>query len=275
MDSAKKRVQDFWASAACGEDLYLADDDYGGQARRRYELEPYIRSFADFERTRGKKVLEIGVGLGADHEQFARAGAELVGLDLTYRAVAHTRGRFERAGLVASLGVGDAESLPFADSVFDLVYSWGVIHHSPDTGRAVDEIWRVLRPGGIARVMIYHRYSVVGLMLWLRYGAVRLASLDEVFAKHLESPGTKAYSRAQASRMFGKFSRIAIQTVLTHVDLLDSESGQRHRGRALTLAKRIWPRNLIKRIAPASGLFMLIEAHKGGTCEPQCGPRTA
>jgi ubiquinone/menaquinone biosynthesis C-methylase UbiE len=262
MDSAKKLVHDFWEDAACGEALYLSDGDYLSQAQKRYELEPYIAAFADFEGSAGKNVLEIGVGLGADHEQFARGGAKLTGIDLTARAIEHTRARFQRFGLSSHLSLGDAENLPFAHSAFDMVYSWGVLHHSPDTQRAVDEIWRVLKPGGVARVMIYHRYSIIGFMLWLRYGLLRLRSLDHIYSEHLESPGTKAYSRAQANRMFGRFSVVNTRTVLTHGDLLTSNAGQRHRGLALALAKRIWPRALIRALMPRNGLFMLVSATK-------------
>lgn len=148
---AKEAVRAFWEEAACGERLYLdgaALEAYAAQARARYELEPYILDFAESERWRGKRVLEIGVGLGADHERFARAGAELWGIDLTDRAVALTQARFEQLGLSSHLQVGDAENLPFEDGFFDLVYSWGVIHHSPDTAQAAREILRVLKPGG-------------------------------------------------------------------------------------------------------------------------------
>ena len=94
------------------------------------------------------KVLEIGVGLGADHHQFAAAGAELFGIDLTERAIAHTQHRLTVFGLKSDLAVGDAENLNFPDESFDKVYSWGVLHHSPDTPKAIAEVWRVLKRGG-------------------------------------------------------------------------------------------------------------------------------
>ena len=81
---------------------------YAAQAKARYALEPYIRDFARFEETRGLRVLEIGVGLGADHQQFAEAGADLWGIDLTERAVEHTRRRLAAFGLNSHLAVGDA-----------------------------------------------------------------------------------------------------------------------------------------------------------------------
>lgn len=85
-------------------------------------------------------MLEIGVGLGADHERFARAGAIPTGIDLTARAISNTRRRFALNELVSDLRVSDAEALPFADGSFDIVYSWGAIHRAPDTSAAAQEM---------------------------------------------------------------------------------------------------------------------------------------
>jgi SAM-dependent methyltransferase len=268
LDRDKRAVRDFWDKASCGEHLYLSGNDrnaYIRQAEDRYALEPYIAAFADFEASAGKRVLEIGVGLGADHERFAAAGAILYGVDLTGRAVDHTRRRLEASKLSSNLRVADAELLPFSSSTFDIVYSWGVIHHSPDTPKAVAEIHRVLKAGGEARIMIYHKWSLVGGMLWARYALLcgrPWMSLRSVYARHLESPGTKAYSVAEARELFSKYSTVDIQTVLTHGDLLSSSAGQRHRGFALRLARRLWPRRAFRALVPGAGLFMLVKAKK-------------
>lgn len=268
MNVEKEQVREFWNEASCGEDLYLRGTtmaDYEFQARRRYELEPYIPEFARFAAVNGKRVLEIGVGLGADHQRFAEAGADLYGIDLTERAVEHTRHRLAAYGLTSQIKVGDAERLDFRDGFFDRVYSWGVIHHSPATSAAVAEMWRVLTPGGVAQVMIYHKWSLVGLMLWTRYALLGMRpwlSLREVYSRYLESPGTKAYSVADARDLFSAFTKVTIRTVLTHGDLLESSAGQRHEGRMLSLARRIWPRSLLRRSFPGLGLFMLISAEK-------------
>jgi SAM-dependent methyltransferase len=149
----KQQVHDFWNEASCGESLNLSGAHPAGfaaQAQLRYDLEPFILDFAQFQEAKGKKVLEIGVGLGADHQKFAEAGADLYGIDLTDRAVSHTRHRLACFGLASSLYLGDAEQLAFADETFDIVYSWGVLHHSPATPKAITEVWRVLKVGGSA-----------------------------------------------------------------------------------------------------------------------------
>lgn len=267
-ESQKEAVRAFWDEASCGEHLYLPDataEGFRQQARERYRLEPFIEPFARFESAKGLRVLEIGVGLGADHQRFAEAGARLTGIDLTPRAIQFTRDRFAAMGLVSDLRQGDAENIDFPDGTFDIVYSWGVIHHSPDTARAAREIFRVLKPGGVARVMIYHTYSLVGLMLWLRYALAAgrpFTPLKALYAKYLESPGTKAYTEAEAREIFRDFTNVRIETVLTHGDLLSSNAGQRHPGRAIEIAKVVWPRWLFRRVCPKNGLFMLIDATK-------------
>lgn len=269
MDIGKKeQVKDFWNEASCGEELYLngfEKEDYLHQSNKRYELEPEILTFGDFQKFENKKTLEIGVGLGADHQKLAEAGSTLFGVDLTPRAIRHTQRRFDLMNLKSNLQVADAENLPFEDKYFDAIYSWGVLHHTPDTAKAIMEVYRVLKPGAFAKIMIYHKYSFVGLMLWIRYALLKLkpfTSLDEIYDKHLESPGTKAYSRKQARLLFSEFNIKNIYTPVNHADLLTSSVGQRHRGGALKIVKAIWPRFIIKNFFSNYGLEMMVEVEK-------------
>ena len=238
------------------------------QARERYELEPYIFEFANFRDGFNRDVLEIGIGMGADHAHWARScPRKLCGIDITRRAVEFTATRLTNEGLSSDLQQADAEYLPFQDRSFDLVYSWGVLHHSPNTPRCISEAARVLRPGGIARIMIYHTWSLVGVMLWCRYALLRgrpLRSLNDIYFHHLESPGTKAYTVKSAQRMFGAagFNSVNVRVQLSHGDLIQGKVGARHQGALLRLAKILWPRTLIRSLAPRLGLYLLIEAVK-------------
>jgi len=249
-------VKDFWNKASCGE-VYAGEGDerqrYANVSRLRYELEPYLLTFAEFDKVNGKDVLEIGVGMGSDHQMLAMANPKrLRGIDLTERALEHTRTRFAAFGLTSELSTGNAEALSFPDATFDHVYSWGVIHHSLNTAQAAKEILRVLRPGGTAKVMIYHRFAAVGLMLWVRYALLRgrpWMSLDKIYAQFLESPGTKAYNVSEARLLFTGASQIDARAIPGLGDLLQGEVGQRHRGWLLTTAKKVWPRWLIRAIA--------------------------
>jgi ubiquinone/menaquinone biosynthesis C-methylase UbiE len=269
IDHKKNDVKKFWNIASCGEDLYLNGTDirdaFNKQSIKRYTLEPYIIPFLNFPESNKKNILEIGVGLGADHQKIAMSGLKMYGIDLTERAIKYTKERLDLFSLESELLVSDAENLPFDNDKFDYVYSWGVIHHSPNTTKAVKEIYRVLKKDGEARIMIYHKYSFVGFMLWFRYGFLRFKpfmTLNEIYAKYLESPGTKAYSYKEAKILFSDFKTLSIDTVLTHGDLLTSEAGQRHRGAFLTIAKIFFPRLIIKKLFPKNGLFMLINVTK-------------
>jgi ubiquinone/menaquinone biosynthesis C-methylase UbiE len=264
---ATQRVGDFWEEASCGEVYAEGDSErerFEAQARARYAMEPFIFSLARFEEGRDRDVLEIGVGMGADHVEWAKQRPRsLTGIDLTQRAVDHTLRRLALYGLSSDVRVADAEHLPFADASFDVVYSWGVLHHSPDTQRAVAEVRRVLRPGGRAAVMVYHRPSIVGVLLWARYALLRgkpRTSLDQVYAQWLESPGTKAFRSEDVRQMFAGFSSVRTRVELSGGDLLEGKAGQRHRGGVLTVARRVWPRAVIRLFGRKHGLFLLIDA---------------
>lgn len=269
VDVSKESVRDFWDAASCGE-IYATGVDERQRlethSRVRYQLEPYLRPFARFADGHHRAVLEVGVGMGADHVEWAKsAPSRLAGVDLTARAAAWTTDRLCHNGFEPHLAVGDAEHLPFPNDSFDIVYSWGVLHHSPDTQTAFHEVYRVLRPGGIARVMIYHRRSIVAGLLWLRYALLAgqpRRSLDDILASHLESPGTKAYTVEGARYLARAFTSVTIKTQLSLGDLLEGGVGQQHDGRLLRTAKRIWPRPLIRRWLSGCGLFLLIEATK-------------
>ena len=123
-----------------------------------HDHRPFGRLFP-YDDYRGKKVLEVGCGMGAMAMNWARAGAQMTAVDLTPTAVEQTRRRLELFGLQAEVRQADGRKLPFEDGQFDYVYSWGVLHHSPDLDRSIAELMRVVKPGGGFGVMLYHRHS--------------------------------------------------------------------------------------------------------------------
>ncbi len=163
------QIKDFWNSHPCGDEMagslesfnrdYLAFfDNYDSF---RYGLESHIPRCLDQLDLRGKRVLEIGLGQGADSEQLIRRGAVWTGLDLTPEAVERVRTRMSVKGLpFEDIRQGSALSMPFADSSFDLVYSHGVLHHIPDVRAAQSEIKRVLKPEGELVAMLYAKWSL-------------------------------------------------------------------------------------------------------------------
>ncbi len=175
MNDLKESVREYWGrnpnAAAIGSGKSPNTREfYETVERHRYQAEPCIREMAEFDRWTGQLVLEVGCGMGTDLRQFASGGARVIGIDLTREGIALARNAFRLFGLAGDFVVADAEMLPFRSDSFDLVYSNGVIHHTPDTPAAVGEIHRVTRPGGQARVMIYHRNSyfariIVGMII--------------------------------------------------------------------------------------------------------------
>jgi ubiquinone/menaquinone biosynthesis C-methylase UbiE len=264
----KDDVRDFWNADPCGSRYLGEHGDFEAHARARYQLEPYIHEFAGFARSRGQRVLEIGVGMGADYLEWLKAGAVPSGVDLSNMSLERARRRCELAGYTADLRESDAEHLPFPENTFDIVYSYGVMHHSPDTPQCIREAWRVLKPGGALRIMIYHHPSLTGLLLWLRYGFLRGRSLRETVRDHLESPGTKSYTQEEARGMLQGFEQIEFRQAFSPGDLLLNEPSRRFQGLAYRIIWRLYPRFLVRTFGAKLGLFLLISARKPEVLSP-------
>ena len=224
-EALKQDVRTFWEREPCGSSLAEAaegtPDFFAEVERSRADLEPFIADYADFEGTAGSRMLEIGVGLGTDLVRFARAGARVTGVDLTEHSVRLVRRRLELEGLEGDVRVADAEALPFEDGAFDKVYSWGVLHHTPDSGRAILEALRVLRPGGEVCIMLYARRSWVAWGMWVRHGPLSgrpFRGVSDVLAHHMESQGTKAYTVRELRLAFAPLEDLRVEHVGTPYD---------------------------------------------------------
>lgn len=239
----KAAVQRFWDSRPCGAKNTIADPGthafYKEIEAHRYQEEFHIPLVAEFNGHHGEKVLEIGCGLGTDGRQFARGGANYIGCELSFHSLILARRGFEQFGRPGAFVCTDAENLPFSDASFDLVYSHGVLHHTPDTERAIREIYRVLRSGGKVIAMLYARGSfgyVVGAQTFgrLRLEWARLHMGRESFKRFvglppghrgwlpdwvvinnstdgLGNPLSKLYTRNQLQQMFSAFRNIRLE----------------------------------------------------------------
>lgn len=179
-------IRKFWDSHPCGDhqvESLKADYEafFDRYDRFRYTQEAHILRRLDAIDFRGKKVLEIGLGQGADSEQIIRRGAIWSGLDLTPESVARVSTRMRLRKLSYDrLECGSALAIPFEDNSFDIVFSHGVLHHIPDVKTAQHEIARVLKPGGRLIAMLYARRSlnyVVAIGIVRRLGLIALYSL--------------------------------------------------------------------------------------------------
>ncbi len=175
---AKEAVKQYWDNEPCGtRDIPYPVGSlayYEEIAEKRDKLEPFIAQYAQFDKWKGKKVLEVGCGVGSDLIRFAEAGAIVTGIDLSPRSVFLAQ---ERLHLYKYNGVvieADAENIPYKDDAFDFVYSMGVLHHTPNIEKAISEIYRVTKSGGKICAMLYHRNSIVALQMYLLFGLFAL-----------------------------------------------------------------------------------------------------
>lgn|SRR6185312_1602489 len=253
----KEQVKQFWEAAPCGSvDAGAVEEGslafFEEVERQRYEGDDFMREVVGFDQWAGKKVVEVGCGLGTDLLQFARGGAEVYGIDLTEKGANLTRNRLKLYGLSGRISVGDSESLPFESNYFDLVYSWGVIHHTPNTEVAAREIVRVCRPGGQIMVMLYHRRSLLALQAWAYYGLMKgkpFVPPSQIIAEKVESPGTKVYSPDEAREMFAGIKNIKIQTIVTRYDL--------------RVGRRMFLPAWLRHVVPSQlGWFMVVSGEK-------------
>ena len=165
MTNNVETVKAYWNSSPCQANLSQDADRrryFEEISRKRYlGRDRHVPRVAQFSAFRGKKVLEVGCGIGTDGLEFAKAGAIYTGVDLTPNSVDLARERFSVLGVPGRFEVANAEvELPFADETFDHVYSFGVIHHSPNPPKIVDQIHRVLKKRGTVTVMLYNRTSI-------------------------------------------------------------------------------------------------------------------
>jgi ubiquinone/menaquinone biosynthesis C-methylase UbiE len=289
----KERVRAFWQAHPCGtkfSDAEMGTPEFFARVEaHRFTKEWHIPEAADFGGARGLKVLEIGCGLGTDGAQFAKAGADYTGIDLTEAAIDLARARFEIAGLPGEFRVADAENLAFADASFDRVYSHGVLHHTPDTARAIGEIYRVLKPGGRAFVMLYHRGSYnyrIGIRILRRAGArllkresgIRIVhsltgepveslrehaallkasanghlAADEFLSQSTDGAGNplaRVYSRREARELFKQFREVELRAYFLNK-------------RFIPLIGKLLPRSLESALASRWGWHLWIYATK-------------
>jgi glycosyltransferase involved in cell wall biosynthesis/ubiquinone/menaquinone biosynthesis C-methylase UbiE len=227
-DAYKNETQRQWDNDPCGSHYArgVADQHtrewYEAVEKHRYQdYGPWMPEVMEFARHRGEQVLEIGGGLGTDLAQFAKHGAHVTDIDLSSGHLALAQENFRLRGLEGRFIHQDAERLPFDDNSFDLVYSNGVLHHTPNTTAVVAEIRRVLRPGGKVIAMFYAESSInywrnIVMLHGLRETFLDQYSVGEVMSRTVEMseigarPLVKVYTRRRLREVFGDFERIEI-----------------------------------------------------------------
>ena len=168
-------------------------------ASLRYSNEPEILKFTDFNLLKGLNVLEVGYGLGSDAVLLAKSSKNYFGTDLSKVSYDVTSRRLKLYDLNnTNLKIGSSTNLDYEDSFFDFVYSWGVIHHSGNIRRSLEEIFRVLKKGGRSKIMVYNKNSLIVFIYWLYYSMKEFnfkRTRAQIISENIESPGTLILSK--------------------------------------------------------------------------------
>ncbi len=212
------KIRDFWlrnvnAERINGRTVSVqergADGYFEELERQRFRSHRHLIPWIEAMRP-GRSVLEVGCGVGLDTFVLATHGLKVTAIDLTDVGVVTAKSRFERSGMSGDFAVADACHLPFEDSRFDYVYSFGVLHHVADTTRSIGQILRVLKPGGEARIMLYHRRSLNEMVH-------RLTRIP--FEEKAElCPVVRRFTRAEVRQLFSDYSEVHV-----HADYLYGE----------------------------------------------------
>jgi len=209
-------VRDYWNNRPCN--IRHSEKEVGTKAyfdeveARKYFVEPHIPLFAEFEVWKGKKVLEIGCGIGTDTISFARAGADVTAVDLSDASLHVARKRSECFGHGVKFYQADAEKLSETVPIeeFDLIYSFGVIHHTPHPENVISEIKKYMGKNSIFKIMVYNRHSWKVLWIILTYGGFQFNNIDKWVAKHSEAqtgcPITYTYTPRTIRKLLSGFT---------------------------------------------------------------------
>lgn len=273
----QKQVTNYWESEVCGTRFASKNLDDIAYAEKisaaRYQCEPFIPKFAGFSiNNSNKKILEIGVGAGNDFIEWLRSGAECYGIDITDAAVQEATKnvsailKYRRA--IINIEKASAAQLPFEDDTFDIVYSYGVLHHAPFTMKCLSEAIRVLKPGGQLKIMVYSTFSSTGIMLWIVHGLLKLQPFltqEHIIFRRLESPGTKSYSKYELRKILEGFGlhSIELKKYAGSGDLLLMPPSAKYQDNCLySAAQLLFPRNIIRRFQNVLGLALTAVATK-------------
>jgi ubiquinone/menaquinone biosynthesis C-methylase UbiE len=238
-------VQRYWDSRPCNirhSPKPVGTVEYFNEVEaRKYFVEPHIPGFAQFERWAGKSVLEIGCGIGTDTINFARHGAAVTAVDLSEKSLEIAAQRAQIFGLADRIRFCHANAERLSDHLpperYDLVYSFGVIHHTPHPDRVLEQIRKLVKPGGAVKIMVYHRWSWKALWILLTYGRGRFWRFTELIARYSEAqtgcPVTYTYSRGQARRWLEKYGFSVTDLRVEHIFPYTIDEYIRHRYRVV------------------------------------------
>jgi ubiquinone/menaquinone biosynthesis C-methylase UbiE len=251
-------VKDFWQrNPLCANGISYPPGspefftEYDAQ-RESIESIPYSYALHEYCSFEGKKILDVGSGNGYVLSKYATEGAHVFGIDITQAGIDLCCKRFEHLNLNGQFQVADAQALPFADNTFDCVCSMGVLHHVPDTQKALDEIYRVLKPGGRLIVMFYHRNSAKYQLKYRVWSWVTGKPMQQLVNEFdgIGNPKGSVFSKKQLNAMLAKFTDVKME-----VGFLETRD-------IILRGARHLPKNLFTLLAPLLGWNLYAKGRK-------------
>lgn len=253
-----EKVREFWQkNPLCSNGIpYLLGSreyfEYYNKLRENIESISYSYALHEYKDFLGKKVLDVGSGNGYVLSKYAAEGAEVFGIDITQAGIDLCKKRFEYLQINGNFQVADAQDIPFPDNTFDCVCSMGVLHHVPDTQKALDEIYRVLKPGGRLIVMFYHRNSAKYQFMYRMRSWFTGKSMEQLVNEFdgVGNPKGTVFSKIELRVMLNNFSDIKMNVGYLSI------------GDIIIRGARYLPGNLLKPLAPLLGWNLYAKARK-------------
>jgi len=264
-----EKIKGFWDRRPCNirhSEAKVGTKKYFDQVEeRKYFVEPHIPDFARFSKWKGKKVLEIGCGIGTDTINFARAGAKVTAIEISQKSLDLAKKRAKIFGLQNKIKfyLANAEELSKIVQIepYEFIYSFGVIHHTPHPEKVIKEVKKYCNQNTTVKIMIYYRYAWKVLWILLKFGESAFWNLDRLIAKHSEaatgSPVTYVYSKDQARKLLKGFKILDMR--IDHIFPYSIPEYKRYQ------YKKVWyfrylPKEFFRRLETHFGWHLLITA---------------
>jgi len=264
-----EKIKGFWDRRPCNirhSEAKVGTKKYFDQVEeRKYFVEPHIPDFARFSKWKGKKVLEIGCGIGTDTINFARAGAKVTAIEISQKSLDLAKKRAKIFGLQNKIKfyLANAEELSKIVPIepYEFIYSFGVIHHTPHPEKVIKEVKKYCNQNTTVKIMIYYRYAWKVLWILLKFGESAFWNLDRLIAKHSEaatgSPVTYVYSKDQARKLLKGFKILDMR--IDHIFPYSIPEYKRYQ------YKKVWyfrylPKEFFRRLETHFGWHLLITA---------------
>jgi len=265
----KRQTQKQWNASPCGKSSasewveFETLDFFEAVRKSRYEVtDQWMTHHIPFHLGKSKKLLEIGYGMGTDLLQWRKNGAEVFGIDITSEHYRLANLNFQLHGETADLRLADAADIPFPANHFDIVYSNGVLHHTPDTIRCISEAYRVLKPGGQLILSLYYKYSAFHLLFKILADGIWHGNLRKLGYEGLMSTIEHGADGINVKPLVKTYTKSQLRTILSDFSSVDIKIANLKHAHIPKIGK-ILPNFLVNILDPYLGWYIIAYATKG------------